>query len=409
MSPDSFMVVKSLLVSALALLVALGCSAPTAAVPARASSDAAESAGAAPTAAASTIAPNESPAPWWGPPAAQTPFDPSRLSHAVPRIHVEGNRFVDEAGATVIFQGVNIADPDNLIREGHWSRELFQVIASWGANIVRVPVHPAAFRGRGAEAYFALLDDAVVWANESGLYLIVDWHSIGNLVMGLYQRSLYDTTQPETFEFWRATAARYAKVPTVALYEIFNEPTVMNGRLGTASWQQWKALNEQIIDLIYANSPAAVPLVAGFDWAYDLRPVAEAPIERKGVAYVTHPYPQKTHPPYPAKWDERFGFVAAKYPLIATEIGYMPPDARGAHSPAVDTASYGVDVTAYLASKGASWVAWCFHPDWAPQLLEDWSYTPTAAGAYFRDVMLKHADKAGARGPENGTAPLSRP
>jgi endoglucanase len=387
------------------LSIVLGCS-PPGSGPAPSSAAVHDASGAAgPTEAGATTSPSpaaagepsDAPASWWRPPT-PAPFDASRLSRAVSRIGVEGNRFVDESGRAVVFQGVNIADPDSLIRDGHYNRELFQAIASWGANVVRVPVHPAAFRGRGPDRYFELLDQAVVWANELKLYLILDWHSIGNLVMGLYQRPLYETTQQETFEFWRRAASRYAQVPTVALYEIFNEPTLANGRLGAASWQQWKALNEQIIDIIYANNPGAVPLVAGFDWAYDLRPVAEAPIERKGVAYVTHPYPQKTRPPYPAKWDERFGFVAARYPLIATEIGYMPPDAPGAHSPAIDTASYGSDITTYLASKGASWVAWCFHPDWGPQLLRDWNYNPTAAGSYFRDVMLRRSSEVSSLG-----------
>ena len=56
--------------------------------------------------------------------------------------NVRFDRFVDEAGATVIFQGVNIEDPDDLELEGHWNRGLFEAIASWNANIVRVPVHP---------------------------------------------------------------------------------------------------------------------------------------------------------------------------------------------------------------------------------------------------------------------------
>jgi endoglucanase len=146
-------------------------------------------------------------------------------------------------------------------------------------------------------------------------------------------------------------------------------------------------LNEQLIDVVRERNPAAIALVAGFDWAYDLRPVAESPIERPGVAYVSHPYPQKTRPPYAAQWDETFGFVAERYPLIATEIGYMPPDAPGAHMPAIDTGNYGSEITHYLAGKGASWVAWCFSPSWTPTLISDWSYTPNAAGTHFRDVM----------------------
>jgi endoglucanase len=324
--------------------------------------------------------------------AALAPFDAARLARPQSAIRVEGHRFLNEAGAVVIFQGVNIEDPDDLELNGHWNRGLFEAIAAWNANVVRIPVHPPRFRRRGAQHYFELLDQAVLWANELDLYLIMDWHSIGNLLKGRFQDAQYDTSEEETVRFWRSVASRYHEVPTVALYELFNEPTFgPKGRLGSTSWTDWKGANERLIDVIRERNPGSIALVAGFDWAYDLRPVAEAPIERPGVAYVSHPYPGKTRPPYPASWDQTFGFVAERYPLIATEIGYMPPDARGAHSPAIDTGTYGTEITDYLAKKGASWVAWCFHPDWGPQLIRDWSYTPTDAGALFRGVRSKRA------------------
>src|SRR5689334_7268124 len=111
-------------------LLALGCAAPGAelrptAAPAHAVTPVAAAAPAAPQ-------PTQAPAPWWNPPE-HGGFDAARLSRALPRINVDGNRFVDEQGATVVFQGVNIADPDHLVRNGHWNRELFQAIAGWGA------------------------------------------------------------------------------------------------------------------------------------------------------------------------------------------------------------------------------------------------------------------------------------
>lgn len=324
---------------------------------------------------------------WWDVPYPER-FDVARLGKPLDVVSVKGNRFVDAKGATVIFQGVNISDPDKLESTGHYDRRHFEVIKEWGANVVRVPVHPTAWRSRGKEAYLELLDRAVVWATELELYLIIDWHSIGNLVTGLFQHPMYDTTQQETLEFWRTVAFRYRDVPTVAFFELFNEPTVRRGTLGNVQWEQWKALNEEMISIIFAHQGHAVPLVAGFDWAYQLGPIAKQPISYPNVGYVSHPYPQKTKAPFEQHWDEAFGFAAQKHPLFITEMGYMSADAPGAHSPAVDDGSYGKRMTDYLAARGASWTAWCFDPDWPPQLISDWSYTPTAAGAHFRDVML---------------------
>lgn len=323
---------------------------------------------------------------WWNIPYPE-PFDRSLLGAELEVIRVDGNRFVDEQGETVVFRGVAISDPDKLALQERWNRGLFEEVASWQADLVRIPVHPVAWRGRGKVAYLELLDQAVIWATDLGLYLMIDWHSIGNLESGLFQHPMYDTTKQETLEFWRTIAARYRNVPTVAFYEIFNEPTVFNGQLGTTDWPKWKAFNEEVIGVIYAHDRDVIPLVAGFNWAYDLRPVRDDPIDAEGIGYVSHPYPMKVEEPWESQWEADFGFVADRYPVFVTEFGFIPADHPDAHVPAIGDERYGRIVTDYMAKKGISWAAWCFDPDWGPQLISDWEYTPTVAGRFFKGVM----------------------
>jgi endoglucanase len=66
----------------------------------------------------------------------------------------------------------------------------------------------------------------------------------------------------------------------------------------------------------------------------------------------------------------------------------MAGDDPGAHIPVISDVDYGRRITAYFEKKGVSWTAWCFDPDWPPQLISDWDYTPTTQGAFFRDYML---------------------
>jgi aryl-phospho-beta-D-glucosidase BglC (GH1 family) len=325
--------------------------------------------------------------PWWYVPYPQA-FDTLKLHSNQGWIRVEGNRFVDAQGKTVVFRGVNISDPDKLFKNGHWNKQHFQVIKDWGANVVRVPVHPVAWKERGPEEYFKLLDQAVTWASEVGLYLIVEWHSIGNLEAGLFQHPMHETSKSETYQFWRGIAYRYAAVPTIAFYEIMNEPTLFRGQLGTITWQQWKTINEEIIAITRAHDAKAIPLVAGFDWAYELHNVKEAPIDAPGIGYVSHPYPMKTSEPYEQNWEKDFGYVADTYPVFATEIGFMAPEDPGAHIPVLADERYGTRITEYFQKKGISWTVWCFDPDWPPQLISDWNYTPTRQGTFFRKVML---------------------
>jgi hypothetical protein len=309
------------------------------------------------------------------------------------QISVKGNKFVTSDGTPVVFRGLNSSDPDKLERQGHWDKRYFEEIKSWGANLVRFPVHPTAWRKRGKEEYIKLLDKGVALAEEQGLYVVIDWHSIGNLKTELYQDPMYVTTLEETYEFWETMGNHFKGNTTVAFFELFNEPTVMNGKLGSCTWEEWKEIMEKTISIIRATGSSAVPLVAGFNWAYDLTEIAEKPINAEGIGYVSHPYPQKRKKPWEKQWTEDWGFVAEKYPLMLTEIGFCGPDDKGAHIPVISDESYGDAITQYTNDKGISYVVWVFDPNWSPMLFSDWNYTPTRQGRYFKKAMQEWSQK----------------
>jgi hypothetical protein len=300
-------------------------------------------------------------------------------------VQVEGNRFVDPQGETVVFLGVNSSDPDKLEREGQWNQRYFKAVADWGSNVIRFPVHPKAWRERSPEEYLKLLDSGVKWAEQNDLYVIIDWHSIGNLLEEKFQSQMYETDLKETLEFWKTIAKRYAGDTTVAFYELYNEPTISG--FGEMTWGQWKAAQERMIRAIRQHDRETVVLVAGFDWAYDLKPVADDPFEEKNLAYVSHPYPQKREQPWEEKWEEDWGFVADRYPVILTEIGFCLEKERGAHIPVISTEEYGRSITSYSEKKGISWVAWVFDTRWSPMLILDWEFTPSTQGKFFRDYL----------------------
>jgi aryl-phospho-beta-D-glucosidase BglC (GH1 family) len=297
-------------------------------------------------------------------------------------ISVKGNRFVDPQVRTILFRGLSIADPDKLEGQGHWNKELFIKAKEMGAAIVRIPVHLVAWRERTPAEYLKLLDQAVEWATGLDLYIDLDWHSIGNLTTGLFQDPMYDTSQQETYNFWRTAARHFAGHNTVAFFELFNEPTTFRNQLGPVNWTEWKRIQEDLIAMIRANNAQAIPLVAGFDWAYDLTPVLLAPINAEGIAYVTHPYSNKRPRPWEPKWEEDFGFAAGKYPVFATEFGGFA--APGANAPD----AYGPAIIKYLESRGISWMVWCFDPEWGPTLLSNWEYKLTPSGEFAKQAMM---------------------
>lgn len=318
---------------------------------------------------------------WWNE-AWKTP-KPNPKAQALPLISVQGNHFITANGETVLFRGVSIADPDKLISQGHWNKELFAAVKDMGANLVRIPVHPISWRIHGEKGSIALLDQAVEWCTDLGLYVIIDWHSIGNLKSGLYQDPMYVTTQQETFEFWRLIAQHFKGNNTVAFYELFNEPTHGSGMLGSMSWSEWRQLNEEMIRIVRYWDKERIPLVAGFDWAYDLSNLHFEPINAPGIGYVTHPYPFKRSQPWEPRWEENFAFAASQYPVIATEIGFdLKP------GEVVDDQHYGNRITRFLESRGISWVAWGFDPDWGPTLLKSFDgFKLTGTGEFFKEAM----------------------
>lgn len=319
---------------------------------------------------------------WWNDQNAGAPVDNPKAA-ALPRILVKGTRFVTAGGDTVLFRGLAISDPDKIEHQGHWSKSHFVKVKEMGATIVRIPVHPIAWRERTPAKYLQLLDQAVAWCTELGMYVMIDWHSIGNLQMQLFQDPMYNTTQQETYEFWRTIARHFEGNTTTAFYELFNEPTLYNGELGRMSWSEWKKINEDIIGLIRAFDRQPIILVAGLDWAYDLTPLLVEPLEAEGIGYVSHPYPHKRGKPYEPKWEENFGFAANRYPVVVTEFGFT----LGKEGLA-DNGEYGKAIINYLEAKGISWVAWVFDPEWYPRMLESWdTYTLTECGLFFKTAM----------------------
>lgn len=56
----------------------------------------------------------------------------------LPHVTVEGNKFVAD-GKVIVFKGLDASDPDKLAKDGHWNKEYFEAVKSWGSNIVRFP------------------------------------------------------------------------------------------------------------------------------------------------------------------------------------------------------------------------------------------------------------------------------
>jgi len=310
----------------------------------------------------------------------------------LPRLRVIGNQIVAPNGKPVVLRGLGLADLDKLVADGHWNQEYFQKAAAWGAKVVRIPVIPQQFRERGPAGFFRLLDQGVAWAEQNGLYVILDWHATGDPIAEVYSprsESAAQTTRREIETFWKITARHYRRDPAIAFYELFNHPVNQVDSIDpgapamtSTTWSDWRPFVESLIDLVRAENRDAIPMVTGFYWGTNLSSVGADPIQRPGVVYVTHPFPWNQ-----MDWQAAWGYVADTYPLFAAEIGF-DTTANQADTWAQAPVEYGGALTDFLAARGSGWTALTFDPTVLPALLSDWEFTPTPGqGVFFQCVL----------------------
>jgi aryl-phospho-beta-D-glucosidase BglC (GH1 family) len=185
---------------------------------------------------------------------------------------------------------------------GHWNQDYFANARSWNAATVRIPVDPVPYRADPAQT-LADLDAAVEWCKRSNLYLIIDYHVIGNAEEGIFDYAEGTaTTWQEANDFWTAVAPRYASEPTVAFYEIYNEPVALEHRGGTWTFAQWKEKADALVTLVRQYAPDTIPLVAGFNYAFDFSAGGNTPFESKDIALSVHPYAGRSRYDAVATW-----------------------------------------------------------------------------------------------------------
>ncbi len=310
------------------------------------------------------------------------------------RFHVEGNAFVDQAGQRKVFRGVSMPAvrlammPDPAQPE--WNEHYFQVMANWGADVVRVPVDPFSLHHVPWDSLTTALDQTIAWAGKNRMYVIIDFHSGGSIAENWYNGYKEDpyltTSLKEFLDFWGKISLRYANNDIVAFYELFNEPANPASPPTKAMWVTWKGIAEQAIAVVRANAPEKTILVGGLAWGYDLSFAADAPVADGNVGYVTHPYP-KSAIWISKDWDDAFGRLSERCPVFATEIGYQN-DMKDFVDITVNGTRYSKAIVDYLEKHLISWTAWCFDNVWFTCLLADRNFTPTQSGAYFRDRLL---------------------
>jgi aryl-phospho-beta-D-glucosidase BglC (GH1 family) len=199
--------------------------------------------------------------------------------------------------------GTTVADSLIAGYQDAWLQESdLDVIQGLGLNMVRVPVDwQVLMRPDGTmrpdEEAFRRLDWLLAQAGEREIYVVLDlhgapggacpWHSCGRAGSNALWSDA--VLQERTVRIWQRIAARYVGEPTVAAYDLLNEPLVTMGEGESPDQTRQKFdLYDRLYDAVRAIDPEHVIVVAAFHtWENALPPSSYG---WTNVMYQTHHY-----------------------------------------------------------------------------------------------------------------------
>jgi hypothetical protein len=294
------------------------------------------------------------------------------------KLHIEGNKIVNENGSVVILRGLNYFDQAHCDRGNKMEADFIEMAKEWYAKAVRLPVHRPEFFQDPKRFMDRWLTPQINLCEHLGMYPIVDFHT----------RNKDDL--PYIYDFWEIIIDEYAN-RTGLICDLANEPEGID-------WKTWKNMAKNVTDLIRGKSPDTLIIVSGIDWGYDISYAIDDPVDRPNIVYGTHPYPIKfewcgglnaTDEQKIQEWGKKFGKTSEVHCVWVTEYGWENSMNRifGA-----TTEKYADLLLNYLEERQIGDLAWNFSPTgfYDPALLKDWYYTPSYSGEVVKAHLRKH-------------------
>lgn len=262
-------------------------------------------------------------------------------------LHVEGKYIVDESEEKVFLRGVNLGgwlNMENFITgyigterevrlnikkvlgekraqvffnsllDNFITEEDFKFLSEIGATVVRIPfnyrhfeddMNPGQFNSEG----FHYLDKAVEWGRKYGIYIILDlhaapgwqnrgWHSDNPYgIVLLWKDKNY---QKRVKQLWGYIAEHYKNEPTVAGYDLINEPETLN------DIEMLEKFYKELIDIIRTVDKKHIIFIEGDRYSTVFEGLKS--LNDSNLAYSPHDY-------IPATWRASVypGFTCGEY------------------------------------------------------------------------------------------------
>lgn len=195
------------------------------------------------------------------------------------RLRVENGGLADQEGEPYQMHGVSTHGlawfPEYV------SEESFRTFRNeWDADVIRLAMYSDEYggysNGGDQENLKELIDKGVEYASKLGMYVIIDWHVLGEGDPNIHKE--------DAIAFFDEMSEKYADYGNV-IYEICNEPN------GGVSWKDVKKYAEEVIPVIRENDPYGIILVGTPQWSQLIGDAAADPIQDyDNIMYTMHFY-----------------------------------------------------------------------------------------------------------------------
>src|SRR2546429_1176666 len=349
---------------------------------------------------------------------AQAPTANKVLASTNLSLAVSGNHLVNGSGSTVHLHGVNRSGTEYAcfqfgISDGPLDDASVTAMASWGINVVRIPLNEDCWLGINGFPKFsttAQYQQAIVnYVNTLNAHGIYAWLDL-QMVAPAADQSTTILPMPDTDHapaFWTSIANTFKANPAV-VFDLYNEPHDVpwscwaNGCQVTSGFNFVHAYQaagmSQLVSTIRSTGATNVINVAGLSWSYDLGGwLANRPNDNQLIAGV-HNY-GATGFNTQANWDTLYTPVSQQVPVVWGEMGEE------------DCAStYINQAMPWADSRGIGYLAWTWDT-WGTceALISNYNGTPTNYGSGLKAHLATLAPPAPSPTPPPPPAPSPLP
>lgn len=219
-------------------------------------------------------------------------------------------------------KGVNFSDwlerpHAGLVQKNFFCEQDFKDVRELGCDAIRLPVHFENFSS-GAGEYkidpyiFSILDNAVKWAAEQKIFLILDnhsWSPAENTAKDIEKRLL---------KIWPQIAERYKNSGKYLAYEILNEPHGIENA-------KWGKIQQNVIEAIRTIDKTHAIVVGGADWNSFESLLALPKFQDENLIYTFHYYEPMMFTHQGADWTEGLARIkGVPFPYAKEKIPPKP-------------------------------------------------------------------------------------